>query len=208
MRSSIKSTIQASKNVNKKTKEVLKLKDAERKAAKGKTEYAEDADEEWGGIGAEEEDPERPKKYGKEKEKAKPEEARDPFAKQPKKKSVAALEDDEKEAALPRGRTGKTEFSTASQTRSINDIVLAPPTLAKPARKGLLAKALSSASDGTDKKGILGGEMRIAGMEEPVGRSRLPIDPVMKALLDRERERAVKTYRELKEKKLAEKTSQ
>ena len=50
--------------------------------------------------------------------------------------------------------------------------------------------------------------MRIAGMEEPVGRSRLPIDPVMKALLDRERERAVKTYRELKEKKLAEKTSQ
>jgi len=208
MRSSINSTIQASKNVNKKTKEVLKLKDAERKAAKGKTEYAEDADEEWGGIGgAEEEDPDKPKKYGKEKEKAKPEEARDPFAKQPKKKPVVSDETTATEA-LPRGRTGKTEFSTASQTRSINDIVLAPPTLAKPARKGLLAKALSSASDGTDKKGILGGEMRIAGMEEPVGRSRLPVDPVMKALLDRERERAVKTYRELKEKKLAEKTGQ
>lgn len=47
--------------------------------------------------------------------------------------------------------------------------------------------------------------MRIAGMEEPVGKNRLPVDPVMKALLDREREKAVSIYRELKEQKFAEK---
>ncbi|GAA5928299.1 uncharacterized protein JCM15063_003843 [Sporobolomyces koalae] len=209
MRSTINQTIQASKNVAKKTKEVLKQKDNSKK--KSTTVVADDLDEEWNGIddGPQEEDPEKPK-YGKATgSKPTPEESRDPFAKQPK-RTKSITEDSsvpETEKKLARGRTGKTEFDTTSQIKRVNDVNLAPPTLAKPARKGLLAKALHSASDGTTGSRFAlgeGGQLRLAGMEEPVGRHRLPVDPVMKALLDRERERAVQTYRELKEKKLAD----
>ncbi|GAA5878928.1 hypothetical protein JCM16303_007235 [Sporobolomyces ruberrimus] len=222
MRHSINSTIAASKNVNKKTKQVLKDKDLDKKLAKkGGKEVADDIDEEWGGIGEggeEEEEGGEGKRYGKEKkEKPSPEESRDPFAKQPKKPKVVVEGEDggdeEAKGRLQRGRTGKTEFDQAPQVKGLKQVVLAPPTLAKPARKGLLAKALQSSSDGTQpagarlSEGTAGGfgSMRIAGMEEPVGKNRLPVDPVMKALLDREREKAVRIYRELKEQKFAEK---
>ncbi|GAA5910731.1 uncharacterized protein JCM6883_000295 [Sporobolomyces salmoneus] len=216
MRSSINSTIQASKNVNKKTKEVLKDKKKKSKT----TQVAEDADEEWNGIAdgeeGEEEGGDGKTKYGKEKKsKPTPEESRDPFAKQPKKPKISTEEQEEVQAAeVKRGRTGKTEFDSVEPIRGLKSVVLAPPTLAKPARKGLLAKALSSASDGTtagarlsETAGGGGGfeGLRLAGMEEPVGKNRLPVDPIMKALLDREREKAVRIYRELKEQKFAEK---
>ncbi|GAA5969878.1 hypothetical protein JCM3765_002925 [Sporobolomyces pararoseus] len=227
MRSSINQTIQASKNVSKKTKEVLKDK---KKASKGgKGQVSEDIDEDWGGI-VEPEDSNEPGvegvdnklKFGKDKKiKPTPEESRDPFAKQPKKPKNSPTEESGEEDSqgrgdkLPRGRTGKTEFDSAPLARGIKQVVLAPPTLAKPARKGLLAKALSSASDGTtttagsrlangnSESGFAG--LRLAGMEEPVGKNRLPVDPIMKALLDKEREKAVRIYRELKEQKFNQK---
>lgn len=228
MRSTINQTIQASKNVNKKTKEVLKDK---KKASKsGKGQVSEDIDEEWGGI-VEPEDSNEPGveggdhnkiKFGKDKKiKPTPEESRDPFAKQPKKPKSQSTEGEDGDEdgggsdKLPRGRTGKTEFDSAPLARGIKQVVLAPPTLAKPARKGLLAKALSSASDGTgttagsrlangnSESGFAG--LRLAGMEEPVGKNRLPVDPIMKALLDKEREKAVRIYRELKEQKFNQK---
>jgi hypothetical protein len=220
MRSTINSTIAASKNVNKKTKEVLKDKKKLAKAGKGTV--ADDVDEEWGGIVEPEESGgtggeagDEKIKYGKEKKvKPTPEESRDPFAKQPKKLKTSTTgsttaEDDKEETVekVPRGRTGKTEFDSAPLSRGLTKPVLAPPTLAKPARKGLLAKALSTASDGTAGS-RLGAEsgggfagLRLAGMEEPVGKNRLPVDPMMKALLDKEREKAVRIYRELKEQK-------
>ncbi|GAA6010751.1 hypothetical protein JCM11491_002929 [Sporobolomyces phaffii] len=227
MRPTINQTIQASKNVAKKTKEALK--DKKLKSKTGKTEVAEDADEEWNGIDDEEGGGgSTTTKYGKEKkDKPTPEESRDPFAKQPKRPRAApdaahANEDgqdgDERDGRLPRGRTGKTEFDSAPLARGLKQVVLAPPNLAKPARKGLLAKALSSASDGTTNttagarlasasaEGGFAG-LRLAGMEEPVGKNRLPVDPIMKALLDREREKAVRIYRELKEQRFADKAS-
>lgn len=232
MRGTINATIQASKNVAKKTKEVLKDKDLKKKSRQ--TVVADDADEEWNGIASDDGDDDggRPKygadKKGVKRTKPTPEESIDPFAKRPK-QSKQQVDNDEQEGGggggsslLPgaerhkRGRTGKIEFDQAPrEARGLTEVALAPPTLAKPARKGLLAKALSSASDGTTApagarlaEGAGGGGfagLRLAGMEEPVGKHRLPVDPVMKALLDREREKAVRVYRELKEQKYKEK---
>ncbi|GAA5820441.1 hypothetical protein JCM10212_006119 [Sporobolomyces blumeae] len=240
LRPSINSVIAASKQTAHKKKENKKEK--EELAKKKKRELGQDGEDDPG-EDFEEDDEERPK-YGKKKDgaaKAKPtpEESIDPFA--PKRLQVAALAQSSKtgkkaakggerdghdgddgdtsgRGALSRGRTGKTEFDTASQVRRVDDVVLAPPSLAKPARKGLLAKVLGpggAASSGTSDSigpasglstaGAGGGAMRIAGAEEPVGRSRLPVDPIMKAMLDREREKAVRTYRELKAKQELEK---
>jgi hypothetical protein len=62
-----------------------------------------------------------------------------------------------------------------------------------------------SAEGGGAEGGFAG--LRLAGMEEPVGKNRLPVDPIMKALLDREREKAVRVYRELKEQRYNDKAS-
>ncbi|GAA5861591.1 hypothetical protein JCM3774_002638 [Rhodotorula dairenensis] len=138
-----------------------------------------------------------------------PEESVDPFAKRkkPTAATMAAAGGDNTEdgsGAAPRNRSGKTEFATVSQRRRVDDIVQAPPTLADPARKGLMAKVLGpggAAACGVPAGGGSSGTFRLAGAEAPVGSSRLPINPAMKAMMDAERERAVKMYRELKEKR-------
>ncbi|GAA5856026.1 hypothetical protein JCM9279_003380 [Rhodotorula babjevae] len=146
--------------------------------------------------------------------KATPDEARDPFAKKPRPAAAGADSDDANDDGddARRNRTGRTEFETVSQRRRIGDVVQAPPTLADPARRGLMHKVLGpggAAACGTTSEGP--GVVRGAsgkgkgkgkgGIEAPVGSSRLPINPAMKALLDQERERAVRMYRELKEKR-------
>lgn len=142
--------------------------------------------------------------------KATPEDSVDPFA---KRKKRPATDGDDGDAAdppgpnAPRNITGKTEFDTLSQRRRIGDVVQAPPTLADPARKGLMAKVLGpggAAACGVPPPSA-GGTFRLAGAEAPVGSSRLPINPAMKAMMDAERERAVKMYRELKEQREQEK---
>ncbi|GAA5860982.1 hypothetical protein JCM8547_007996 [Rhodosporidiobolus lusitaniae] len=161
-----------------------------KKDRKGKQKQADDEE----GAEEEEEEKQAPKHGGKppaKKPKPTPEESIDPYA--PKR-----LQEQQ------RGRTGKTEFDTAPQRRRVDDVVEAPPVLAKPARKGLLDKVLGpggAASAGVTSEGMPVGGFRMKGAEEPVGSSRLPINPAMKALLDAERERAVRMYRELKEKK-------
>ncbi|BGP15871.1 hypothetical protein JCM10213_005643 [Rhodosporidiobolus nylandii] len=129
-----------------------------------------------------------------------PEEAIDPYASH-------KLQKEQQEAA--RNRTGKVEFDSAPLRRRVDDVVQAPPTLAKPARKGLMAKVLGpggAASSGVTSEGGSAGGSTMNGAEAPVGSSRLPVNPAMKALLDAERERAVKMYRELKEKKEKERS--
>jgi hypothetical protein len=133
---------------------------------------------------------------------ATPEESVDPFAKRKKKATTATASDDDQDA--PRNRSGKTEFATVSQRRRVDDVVQAPPTLADPARKGLMAKVLGpggAAACGVPSAVAGSGSFRLAGAETPVGSSRLPINPAMKAMMDAERERAIKMYRELKEKR-------
>ena len=136
---------------------------------------------------------------------ATPEESVDPFAKRKKKPAASATASDDDQDA-PRNRSGKTEFATVSQRRRVDDVVQAPPTLADPARKGLMAKVLGpggAAACGVPSAAASGGSgsFRLAGAETPVGSSRLPINPAMKAMMDAERERAIKMYRELKEKR-------
>ncbi|GAA5939465.1 hypothetical protein JCM3775_001722 [Rhodotorula graminis] len=139
--------------------------------------------------------------------KATPDEARDPFAKKPRAATAGSDDDDDEDAG--RNRSGRTEFETVSQRRRIGDVVQAPPTLADPARRGLMHKVLGpggAAACGTTSEGpgvvrLKGAGAGKGGVEAPVGSSRLPINPAMKALLDQERERAVRMYRELKEKR-------
>ncbi|GAA5997826.1 uncharacterized protein JCM10292_006839 [Rhodotorula paludigena] len=174
-------------------------KDRKGKAKKG------DGDD---GDGAEDEDEEevRRGRDGKpltKKPKLTPEEAVDPHAK----KARAPVTADAGSATdAARSRTGRTEFASADIRRRLDDVVQAPPTLADPARKGLMAKVLGpggAAACGVSSEGQ--GSFKLAGAEAPVGSSRLPINPAMKALLDAERERAVKMYRQLKEQREAEK---
>lgn len=183
MRSGVRTAIKEAGAASKKKKAAKKVKAAKEAAA------GEDAPEDFV-----EEDPDKAPKFGAKanvkKPKPTPEESVDPFAK--------------KDTS---GRSGKTEFDVAPQRRGIIDVVQAPPTLARPARKNLLEKVLGpggSASDGSIDAGGMP-TFRMKGAEEAVGHSRLPIDPAMKMLLDAERERAVKMYRELKEKKEKEK---
>lgn len=137
-----------------------------------------------------------------------PEESVDPFAKRKKPNGETAPAaggggGDPDDDHLPRNRTGKTEFASASQRRRLDDVVQAPPTLADPARKGLMAKVLGpggAAACGVAPSAA-GGTFRLAGADAPVGSSRLPVNPAMKAMIDAERQRAIKTYRELKEKR-------
>ncbi|GAA5970981.1 hypothetical protein JCM11641_004534 [Rhodosporidiobolus odoratus] len=161
-----------------------KKKDRKKKAKK-----ADEEDEE-----AELEEEQQGAKTGAQKKpKPTPEESIDPFA-------PARLQ----QQAAARNRSGKTEFDTAPLRRRVDDVVQAPPTLVPAARKGLLAKVMGpggSASAGVSSEGTSTGAFRLKGAEEPLGRSRLPVDPAMKALMDAERQRAVKMYRELKEKK-------
>ncbi|CEQ40401.1 SPOSA6832_02045 [Sporobolomyces salmonicolor] len=184
MRSDINAVIQKSKPSTQKKKE----------NRKGKKKQGEDGeDEDAGGAAAAADDTEKVGKDGKKRPKPTPEESLDPFA--PKRLQQPPQ----------RGRTGKTEFDTASQIRRIDDVVQAPPTLAKPARKNLLEKVLGPGGAASDGSGA-GAGFRLASAEEPVGSSRLPVNPAMKALLDQERERAVRMYRELREKKDKEKS--
>jgi hypothetical protein len=182
MRSSVRTAIKDAGSAAKKKKEAKKVK-AEKEAA------GDDEAEDFV-----EEDPDKAPKFGAKanvkKPKPTPEESVDPFAKKDTK-----------------GRTGKIEFDAAPQRRGLVDVVQAPPTLAKPARKNLLEKVLGSGGAASDGSVDAGGmpTFRMKGAEEAVGHSRLPIDPAMKMLLDAERERAVKMYRELKEKKEKEK---
>ncbi|GAA5909263.1 hypothetical protein JCM8208_005626 [Rhodotorula glutinis] len=191
-----------------------------RKDRKGKKK----ADGDEGAEGAEEGDEdvdEGPVKRGRDGQplrkapKPTPDEARDPFAKKPRAAATAAAgsDDDDDDADAGRNRSGRTEFETVSQRRRIGDVVQAPPTLADPARRGLMHKVLGpggAAACGATSEGP--GVVRLkgagagkgkskGGVEAPVGSSRLPINPAMKALLDQERERAVRMYRELKEKR-------
>ncbi|BGP39764.1 hypothetical protein JCM10450v2_003734 [Rhodotorula kratochvilovae] len=173
-----------------------------RKDRKGKAKKTDD-------DGDEEEEDEANVKRGRDgkpllkRAKPTPEEAHDPFAK--KAKPSAAADDDDEGGG--RNRTGRTEFATADNRRRIDDVVKAPPTLADPARRGLMQKVLGpggAAACGVTSEGA--GVPRLAGAEAPVGSSRLPINPAMKKLLDAERERAVKMYRELKEKREKERS--
>ncbi|GAA5906014.1 hypothetical protein JCM6882_003536 [Rhodosporidiobolus microsporus] len=165
---------------------------------KGKEKAKKEGEDEEG----EEEEEEQQQGKGK-KPKPTPEESFDPFASK-------RLQQQQREQQ--QNRSGKTEFDSAPLRRRIDDVVQAPPTLAPAARKGLLAKVLGpggAASDGgvSSEGGPVGG-YRLKGAEEAVGSSRLPINPAMKALLDQERERAVRMYRELKEKKEKERAGQ
>ncbi|GAA5825802.1 hypothetical protein JCM11251_000375 [Rhodosporidiobolus azoricus] len=150
--------------------------------------------------GDEEEEEEKGKPGKGKKPKPTPEESFDPFASK-------RLQQQQREAE--QNRSGKTEFASAPLRRRVDDVVQAPPTLAPAARKGLLAKVLgpggAASAGGVNSEGGPVGGYRLKGAEEAVGSSRLPINPAMKALLDKERERAVKMYRELKEKKEQEK---
>ncbi|GAA6051367.1 hypothetical protein JCM3770_004505 [Rhodotorula araucariae] len=194
MRGTVRSAIQAAGSTAQK-----------RKDRKGKAKKTDGDDEE------EEEEDESNIKRGRDgkpllkRAKPTPEEARDPFAK--KVKPAATDADDDADAGGGRNRTGRTEFATADNRRRIDDVVKAPPTLADPARRGLMHKVLGpggAAACGATSEGP--GVVRLAGVEAPVGSSRLPINPAMKKLLDAERERAVKMYRELKEKREQERS--
>ncbi|GAA6013002.1 hypothetical protein JCM10207_008409 [Rhodosporidiobolus poonsookiae] len=193
MRSSVRSAIKDAGSTAQKKKD-----------RKGKAKKTDDDDEE------DEDEDAQPHKGGKppsKKPKPTPEESLDPFA--PAKLQRQQREDEAAATGAGRNRTGKTEFDTASQRRRIDDVVQAPPTLAQPARKGLLAKVLGpggAASAGVSSEGTPAGGFRLSSAEAPVGSSRLPVNAAMKAMLDAERERAVKMYRELKEKKEKERS--
>ncbi|GAA5907860.1 hypothetical protein JCM5296_005804 [Sporobolomyces johnsonii] len=191
MRSDINAVIQKSKESTQKKKE-------NRKGKKKQGDDDDDNDDAGGAAAAQEDDKNKVGRDGKKKPKPTPEESLDPFA--PKR-----LQQQQQQQQQQRGRTGKTEFDTASQVRRVDDVVQAPPTLAKPARKNLLEKVLGPGGAASDGSGA-GAGFRLAGAEERVGSSRLPVNPAMKALLDQERERAVRMYRELREKKDKEKS--
>jgi len=192
-----------------------------RKDRKGKKKADGEGDDGDDGEGDDEVD-EGPVKRGRDGKplrkapKATPDEARDPFAKKPRAADPSADDGDDGDGDgddARRNRTGRTEFETVSQRRRIGDVVQAPPTLADPARRGLMAKVLGpggAAACGTTSEGPgvvrlkgagASGKGKGKGVDAPVGSSRLPINPAMKALLDQERERAVRMYRELKEKR-------
>ena len=187
-----------------------------RKDRKGKKKADGEGDDGDQGEGEDEVD-EGPVKRGRDGKplrkapKATPDEARDPFAKKPRAADPSADSDDGDGDDARRNRTGRTEFETVSQRRRIGDVVQAPPTLADPARRGLMHKVLGpggAAACGTTSEGPgvvrlqgAGASAKGKGVDAPVGSSRLPINPAMKALLDQERERAVRMYRELKEKR-------
>lgn len=79
----------------------------------------------------------------------------------------------------PKVRTGPTEFAPVSQRKDIKDIAMAPPSLKK-ARRGLEENGSTSL---------------------PLPSSRLPISQAQKLEMEREREKAIRVYRELKEKR-------
>lgn len=192
MRGDVRSAIQAAGSTAQK-----------RKDRKGKKKA--DGDDDEAEEGEEDEGPVKRGRDGKplvKKAKPTPEEARDPFAKKAR-PAAAAADDDEDDPDAGRNRSGRTEFAAADQRRRIGDVVQAPPTLADPARRGLMQKVLGpggAAACGTTSEGP--GVVRLPqGVDAPVGSSRLPVNPAMKALLDAERERAVRMYRELKEKR-------
>lgn len=180
MRHSVRSAIKDASHT------VQKRKDRKGKAKQVDDE--EDEDEEESGIAKD--------KDGKpvaKKAKPTPEESLDPFAKPKAQREQQQLEQ-------AKSRSGRTEFAAAELRRRVDDVVQAPPTLADPARKGLMQKVLGpggAATCGTTSEGP--GTFKLAGPDAPVGSSRLPINPAMKAMLDAERERAVKMYRQLKE---------
>ncbi|BGP24377.1 hypothetical protein Rt10032_c03g1502 [Rhodotorula toruloides] len=161
-----------------------------RKDRKGKAKQTGDEEEE------EEEEEAGVDKNGKpvaKKAKPTPEESLDPFARPKAQREQQQLEQ-------AKNRSGRTEFAAADLRRRIDDVVQAPPTLADPARKGLMQKVLGpggAAACGMTSEGP--GTSKLAGPDTPVSSSRLPINPAMKAMLDAERERAVKMYRQLKE---------
>lgn len=79
-----------------------------------------------------------------------------------------------------------TEFATLSQRRSVNDVVQAPPQLPGLKRSGLKKPATSAFS----------------------ATGRTPLNPGQKRLMEEERERVIKRYREMKEEKLAQRQGQ
>ena len=76
-------------------------------------------------------------------------------------------------------RRGPTEFAAASQLSRPSDVVQAPPVLRK-AKRGL--------DKGTS-------------VTEPLPESRMPVSGLMREMMEREREKAVRAYRELKDKR-------
>lgn len=75
-------------------------------------------------------------------------------------------------------RNGPTEFQEASQRRSITDVAMAPPTLKK-ARRG----------------------QEVQSMNAPIAIGKMPVSNELKQIMEFEREKAVKMYRVLKEKR-------
>lgn len=84
----------------------------------------------------------------------------------------------------PGGPARPTEFEEASQRRSVVDVVQAPPSLSLP-RRGKNA----------------------VGVNEPLPASRMPVSAAVKAMMEKERERAVAAYRQLKEQREQDKQS-
>lgn len=79
-------------------------------------------------------------------------------------------------------RTGPTEFKEASQIRNITDVAMAPPTLKKA------------------RRGIEGG----MSTNDPIPLGRMPVSDDLKKRMEFEREKAVRMYREMKEKRDSE----
>ena len=75
------------------------------------------------------------------------------------------------------------EFAVASNKRSLTDIVTAPPTLKKA------------------KRGVEAGP----SMHDPIPSGRMPVSGEIKKMMEMEREKAVRLYRELKERRELEK---
>lgn len=82
---------------------------------------------------------------------------------------------------VPKKRNGPTEFEEATQVRNVMDIVQAPPTLTK-AKRGLKGTSIT----------------------EALPASRMPVSGALKMMMEAEREKAIKGYREMKEKRDSE----
>lgn len=91
-------------------------------------------------------------------------------------KVATAAESVDPHAKKERVRTGPTEFAEASQRRSVADVVQAPPTLKKAMRR--VAPATRA--------------------EQALPVHRQPVSESIRAMMEVEREKAIKVYREMK----------
>jgi hypothetical protein len=94
-------------------------------------------------------------------------------------------------------RKGKPADFAAPPRLALHDIAMEPPSLEKKVRGG---------AGGIASGGGSGVVAKLSG-EDKVPAHRLPISLAQKELLERERQKAIDRYRELKERKLSERRS-